>query len=75
MQKPKPNPDGTITVRIKATGQVLDLVPFAAHPMLHGGTAELVSTEGTECAAVAPASERADAAAQSGPRKKTAARR
>jgi hypothetical protein len=80
MQKPKINRDGTITVRIRATGQVLDLVPFAAYPMLHGGTAEAVDTvpqnnAQTECTAVAPAGERAVAAAQSGPKRKTAARR
>lgn len=68
----KRNPDGTIKVRIKATGQVLDLVPSAAFPMLHGGTAELADEESMT---LAPIAERAVAAAQSGPRKKTAARR
>lgn len=74
MQKPKLNPDGTITVRIKSSGQVLDLVPMAAYPMLNGGTAELVNQD-EECMALAPAGERAVAAAQGGPRKKTATRR
>lgn len=66
MITPKLNPDGTITVRIKATRQVLDLVPAAAYPMLNGGTAELI-----ESMTVQPAAERAVAPAQSGPKKKS----
>jgi hypothetical protein len=65
------NPDGTITVRIKASGQVIDLVAAAAYPMINGGTAELLTPE-IECAAVAPIAERAVGRAQAGPVKKSA---
>jgi len=54
MQKPKLNSDGTITVRIKATAQVIDMVPSAAYPMLNGGIAEV-----PESMVVEPTAERA----------------
>lgn len=70
MLKPKINGDGTITVRIKATGQVIDMMPSAAYPMLAGGTAEQ-----PESMTVEPAAEHAVAAAQAGPKKKQQTRR
>lgn len=55
-------------VRIRATGQVLDMVPDVANAMIKGGTAEEVSK--IESAVVEPRAERAVAPAQSGPAKK-----
>jgi hypothetical protein len=55
-----------IKVRIRATGQVLEMVPNVAQRMIAGGTAVAV----TESMAVAPAAERAVAPAQAGPVKK-----
>lgn len=40
-----------IKVRIKATGQVLDLMPDAAYPRLAAGTAEVFVEEAREVAA------------------------
>lgn len=57
-----------IRVRIRASGQVLDMVPIVARRMIAGGTAEEVPTESM---AVSPRLERAVAPAQSGPSKKT----
>lgn len=58
----KQNPDGTITVRIKASGQVIDMMPSAAIPMVNGGLAEQftrVRDAGVhESAAVDPTGER-----------------
>ena len=42
-----------IKVRIKATGQVQDMIPNVARAMIAGGTAELVE-ETTESAAIEP---------------------
>ena len=55
-----------IRVRIKATGQVLDMVPATAERMIVGGTATRV-----ENMAVAPAAERAVAPAQASTSTKT----
>ena len=57
---------GYIKIRIRATGQVTDMVPNVARRMIAGGTAEEV----IESTAVAPAPERAVATAQNGPAKK-----
>ena len=56
-------------IRIKATGQVTEMVPDVARAMILGGTAEEVKT--TESMAVGNQGERAVAPAQSGPFKKT----
>lgn len=56
-------------VRIRATGQVLDMIPAAARAMVNGGTAEEVKS--SESMAVAPNAERAVAPAQAGPKKKS----
>jgi hypothetical protein len=60
-------------IRIKATGQVLDMVPHVADRMIAGGTAELVISENKaiESQAVAPRAERAVTPAQAGPGRKT----
>lgn len=62
-----------IRVRIRATGQVLEMVPSVAQRMIAGKTAEEVSNEPMESMAVAHQAERAVSAAQAGPAKKTAA--
>lgn len=54
-------------VRIRATGQVTDMLPDVARAMILGGTAEEVKSESM---AVSPQAERAVAPAQSGPTKK-----
>jgi hypothetical protein len=41
------NPNGTVTVRVRATGQVIDMVPESAAAMLYGGTIEEVNPEST----------------------------
>ena len=56
-----------IRIRIKATGQVTEMVPDVARTMILGGTAEEVKT--IESMSVA-AGERAVAPAQAGPAKK-----
>ncbi len=53
-----------IKVRIKATGQVLDMLPSAARAMIAGGTAELVGDSNSsqaqpQTAAIEPRNERA----------------
>ncbi len=53
-----------IKVRIKATGQVLDMLPSAARAMVAGGTAELVGDSNSsqaqpQTAAIEPRNERA----------------
>lgn len=58
-------------VRIKATGQVVDMVPSVANRMIAGGTAELVESKTIESQAVAPRAERTVAPAQAGPARKT----
>ena len=62
-----------IRVRVKATGQVLDMVPEVAKRMIAGGTAERINLVDSpvESMAVAPEAERAVVPAQAGPRKKT----
>lgn len=60
-------------VRIRATGQVLDMIPHVACAMLNGGTAELVETEqpkAIESQAAAPRAETAVDPAQRGPSRK-----
>ena len=42
-----------IRVRIKATGQVLDMVPTVARAMIAGGTAEPVKNDSVETATLA----------------------
>jgi len=78
------NDSQLIKMRIKATGQVLDLVPSVARAMFHGGTAELVDVEdaermrppaGAETASVEPRAERAVARAQAPPKKKAKPRK
>jgi hypothetical protein len=56
-------------IRIKATGQVTEMVPDVARAMILGGMAEEVKT--TESMAVGNQAEHAVAPAQSGPFKKT----
>lgn len=53
-----------IRVRIRASGQVLDMVPAVATAMILGGTAEEVKAP-PETMAVAPIAERAVTPAQS----------
>jgi hypothetical protein len=61
-----------VTIRIKATRQVTDMVPAVANRMIAGGTAELVDDRNKiESTAVVPRAERAVAPAQAGPAKKT----
>ena len=60
-----------IRVRIKESGQVLDMVPDVARAMLAGGTAERADLGSIESQAVEPRSERAVAPAQAGPQKKS----
>jgi hypothetical protein len=67
------NKDGTVTVRIRETGQVLDMVPGPAREMLASGYAEDPSRP--ECAAVEPRAEKAVTPAQAGPTKKSMFRR
>jgi hypothetical protein len=57
-----------IRVRIRATGQVLDMAPAPARAMILGRTAEEVPS--SESMAVAPIAERAVAPAQAGAAKK-----
>ena len=60
-----------VKVRIRETGQVLDMEPNAARAMLNSGRGELVQAAAVETAAVTPAAERAIAPAQEKkPRKK-----
>jgi hypothetical protein len=56
-----------IRIRIRATGQITDMVPNVARAMINGGTA----VEVTESMTVAPVVERAVAPAQAGPAKKS----
>jgi hypothetical protein len=58
-----------LKVRIRASGQVLDMVPAVALRMIAGGTAEEVTSSQPESMAVAPIAERAVAPAQSSSRK------
>jgi hypothetical protein len=60
-----------IKIRIRATGQVTDMVPAVARAMILGGTAEEVKTR-PESMAVEPVSERAVAPAQNGSSRKPA---
>ncbi len=61
-------------VRIRATGQVLEMVPHAANAMIDGGTAELVldETKGpkTETTTAMPRSEKAVGPGQNPPKRK-----
>lgn len=67
-----------IRVRIKATGQVIDMVPDRARALIGIGTADAVNedeakkleTPGPEAATIAPAQERAVAPAQNKTKKK-----
>jgi hypothetical protein len=59
-----------IRIRIKATGQVIDMVPAGAFPLLDAGMAERIEPQQPESATVIPISERADAAPQTGPARK-----
>jgi hypothetical protein len=56
---------GFITIRIRETGQVTEMVPDVARAMILGGTADEV-----ESMAVAQSAERAVAPAQAGARPK-----
>jgi hypothetical protein len=58
-----------IKIRIRETGQVLDMVPDVARAMINGGTAEEVKPAQPESMAVAPIAERAVAPAQAPSRK------
>ena len=58
---------GFITIRIKETGQVTEMLPEVARAMIAGGTAEPLETESM---AVVPSAEHAVAPAQAGPTKK-----
>jgi hypothetical protein len=58
-----------IRVRIKATHQVLDMVPDVAKRMIAGGTAEEAKPQDVESMAVAAISERAVAPAQQAAKK------
>lgn len=59
------NADGTVTVKIRETGQVLDMVPDVASAMLASKYAVQ-----PESAMAEPIAERADAPAQAGASKK-----
>jgi hypothetical protein len=59
---------GFITIRIKETGQVTEMVPDVARAMICGGTAVEVKPESM---AVDPVAERAVLPAQDGPSKKS----
>lgn len=59
---------GFKTIKIRATGQVTEMVPDIARALIGSGMAEEVKTESM---AVAPAAERVVAPAQSGPTMKT----
>jgi len=63
-----------ITIRIRETGQVTEMVPDVARAMLASGVAERVDTKTAarpESAMREPAAERAVAPAQAGPTKKS----
>jgi len=66
MQK---NPDGTVTVRMRASGQVVDLIPDAARAYLSSGMAEELS-QAKESTMRQPKAERAVSAAQAAPRRR-----
>lgn len=63
-----------VNIRIKATGQVTEMVPDVARALLASGMAEKVDASPApripESMAVEPVAERAVAAAQDGPRRK-----
>ena len=59
-----------IRIRIKATGQVTEMIPSVARAMILGGTAEEVKSKPIESMAVTSSVERAVAPAQAGPAKK-----
>jgi hypothetical protein len=58
-------------IRIKATGQVTEMVPAVARAMILGGTAEEVKLRSVENMSLAAAGERAVAPAQSSSPKKS----
>lgn len=60
-----------IRVRIKGTGQILDLVPHVARARIAGGTAELLEEPAAETAALDPSTEQAVTSAHKPPKKKT----
>ena len=62
-------------VRIRATGQVIDMVPDVARAMINGGTAEELKNPVVESQAVTGGAERAVAAAHTSERKPARARR
>ena len=62
------NPDGTITVRVKATKQVIDLIPDAARALIGSGIAEEFTRK--ESTMLEPRAEHAVAAAQHAPQKR-----
>ena len=70
------NSDHTVTVRIKESGQVIDMVPAVARELLNSGFAEQPefvkarAQQRPESAMVAPRGERAVAPAQAGPTKR-----
>lgn len=61
-----------IRVRIKATGQIVDLLPAVARARVAGGTAELVEDKLSETAAVEPRAEAAVTAEHKPPKRKSA---
>jgi hypothetical protein len=46
-------------IRVKASGQILEVLPAVARAMLAGGTAELFEAKKVETASIDPSAERA----------------
>lgn len=61
-----------IRVRIKATGQIVDLVPAVARARISGGTAESLEENKAETTALEPRAETAVTAEHKPPRRKSA---
>lgn len=60
-----------VRVRVKATGQVLDMIPDVARRMIAGGTAEAIANSGTPIESMTLAqAQTAVAPQQTGPRRK-----
>lgn len=65
--------NGYKQIRLRATGQVTEMVPDVARQLISSGMAEEVRSQGAqpESMMVQPAAERAIAPAQNGPSKKS----
>jgi len=59
-------------IRVKSTGQVIDMVPRTAMAMVDGGTAELVEDRQTETTTAEPRAEKAIGRGQNPPKRKRA---